>query len=193
MTIIAGTVVTDVLRQVRDSGANGHTRVFTLEVISHAQRTLNAITKAVLRTQTLTLQPRQLFYSISLIFDDYIQAVAVTHLNQNLLRTSLKGLRNSNPNWPRRFGSVPSFYVPIGINQLIIFPSPAVAGAVDVTYIKDIGLIPGENIAMELPDHLIPSVKNLAAATLCLRQRDFKEAQVLMQGLQARIGRFRDE
>ena len=193
MTVIAGTVVTDVLRQVRDTGANGHSRTFTLEVVSHAQRTLNALTRAVLRTQTLTLQPRQLFYSISLIFTDYIQAVAVTYLNQNLHRASLKSLRNSNPSWPRRWGSVPSFFVPLGINQLIVYPSPSTGATVDVTYVKDTGIIPGENIAMELPDHLMPSVKDLAAATLFLRQRDFQEAQALMQQLQPRIGRFRDE
>jgi len=193
MTTTAGTVVTDVLRQVRDGGANGHSRVFTLEVISHAQRTLNALTRSVLRTQTLTLQPRQLFYSISLIFTDYIQAVAVQYLNQNLHQTSLKGLRNSNPDWPRRYGSVPTFFSPIGINQLIIFPVPDAVDSVGLTYVKDTGIILGENTAMELPDQIIPSVKDLSAATLFLRQRDFREAQVLMQNLQDRLGRHRDE
>ena len=193
MSTIAGTVVTDVLRQVRDEGANGHSRVFTLEVVSHAQRTINAIVKAVLRTRTLTLQPRQLFYSISLLFTDYIQAVGVKHNNQSLHRTSLKGLRNSNPDWPRKLSSVPSFFVPIGINQLIIFPVSEASDTVDVTYIKDTGLIAGENIAMALPDHAIQSVKDLAAATLFLRQRDFVPAQTLVSNLKERLGRFRDE
>ncbi len=193
MATTAGTVVTDVLRQVRDEGANGHSRIFTLEVISHAQRTINAITRVVTRTQTLTLQPRQLFYSISLIFTDYIQAIAVKHLNQSLHRTSLKGLRNSNPDWPRRFGSVPSFFVPVGINQLIIFPAPATGGNVDVTYVQDTGVIAGENIAMALPDHGITLIKDLAAATLFMRQRDFQQAQALVESLKQRLGRFRDE
>ena len=193
MSTSAGTVVTDVLRQVRDLGANGHSRVFTLEVVSHAQRTINAVVKAVLRTQTLTLQPRQLFYSISLIFTDYIQAVGVKHNNQSLHRTSLKGLRNSNPDWPRKLSSVPSFFVPIGINQLIIFPVSEALDTVDVTYIKDTGIIAGENIAMALPDHAIQSVKDLAAVTLFLRQRDFGQAQVLVSNLKERLKIFSDE
>ncbi len=193
MATTAGTVVTDVLRQVRDVGANGHSRVFTLEVVSHAQRTINAIVKAVLRTQTLTLVPRQLFYSISLTFTDYIQAVAVRYHNQNLHRTSLRGLRNSNPDWPRKISSVPSFFTPVGINLLVIFPVPEVVDTVDVTYVQDTGVIAGENIAMALPDHAMQSVKDLAAATLFLRQRDFAQVQVLIKSLQQRLGRFRDE
>ena len=194
MSTTAGTVVTDVLRQVRDEGANGHSRVFTLEVVSHAQRTINAIVKSVLRTRTLTLQPRQLFYSISLLFTDYIQAIGVKHNNQSLHRTSLKGLRNSNPDWPRKLAATPSFFVPVGINLLIIYPVPEVATTtVDVTYVQDTGLIAGENIAMALPDHAIQSVKDLAAITLFLRQRDFVAARTLVSNLKDRLGRFRDE
>jgi len=193
MATTAGNVVTDVLRQVRDIGANGHSRVFTLEVISHAQRTINAIVKAVLRTQTLTLVPRQLFYSISLIFTDYIQAVGVCYHNQSLHRTSLRGLRNSNIDWPRKVSSVPSFFAPVGINLLIIFPIPEIVETVSVTYVQDTGVIAGENIAMALPDHAIQLVKDLAATTLFLRQRDFGQAQALIKSLQQRLGRFRDE
>lgn len=193
MSTTAGTVVTDVLRQVRDSGANGHSRVFTLEVVSHAQRMINAIVKAVLRTRTLTLQPRQLFYSISLLFTDYIQAVGVKHNNQSLHRTSLKGLRNSNPDWPRKLSSVPSFFVPVGINQLIIYPVSEALDTVDVTYVQDTGIIAGENITMALPDHAIQAVKDLAAATLFLRQRDFVQARTLTSNLKDRLGKFRDE
>ncbi len=193
MSTTAGTVVTDVLRQVRDEGANGHSRVFTLEVISHAQRVINTITKSVLRTQTLTLQPRQLFYSISLLFTDYIQAIGVKYLNQNLQRSTLKGLRNTDPDWPRKLSSTPSFFIPVGINLLIIYPVPEVSATVDVTYVKDTGIIAGESASMELPDHAIQSVKDLAAATLFLRQRDFVEATVLVKNLQERLKRFRDE
>jgi len=135
----------------------------------------------------------QLFYSISLTFTDYIQAVAVRYHNQNLHRTSLRGLRNSNPDWPRKISSVPSFFTPVGINLLVIFPVPEVVDTVSVTYIQDTGIIAGENIAMALPDHAIQLVKDLAATTLFLRQRDFAQARALIKSLQQRLGRFKDE
>ena len=193
MSTAAGTVVTDVLKQVRDVGGNAHSRASTLEIISHSQRVINAIVKSVVRTQTLTTQPRQLFYSVSLIFTDYVKAVAVKHNNQNLLQTSFKALRNSNPNWPRRLGSVPSFFVPFGINQLIIYPVPAESTTVELTYVKDTGVIPGEATAMQLPDHNIQLVKDLAATTLFLRQRDFAQAQVMISNFTDRLKRQRNE
>ena len=193
MATTAGVVVTEVLRRVRDEQGLGHTRAFALNVISHAQRLLNRVTGSVLTDATLTLQPKLLVYDLTGTFTDALRVVTMTYRGEELVKTDLSFLRNVDVAWPRNVSGEPRVFSQVGLDLVVIYPVPTEPDTVTVTYVKDIGLIPGEDQDMSLPDHAIPLVTDLATAILLIRQRDLIPATTLIKKLQKDLQRYRDE
>lgn len=192
MVTTAGVVVTEVLRRVRDEQGAGHSRVFTLDIISHAQRIINRFTGSVTTEATLTLRPKTLVYDLTGTFTDALQVISVKYQGEELLSAGLKFLGNIDVSWPRNIEGEPKVFSPVGLDLLIIYPVPNSPATATVTYVKDIGLIPGEDIDMSLPDHAIPLVKDFATAVLLIRQRDLVPAVKLIKELIENLKEYRD-
>jgi hypothetical protein len=122
-----------------------------------------------------------------------LSPVTVDYRGNNLLKTDLRFLRNVDVSWPRNLSGEPRVFASVGLDLLIIYPVPATVDTATVYYVKDTGLIPGEDQDMSLPDHAIPLVKDLTTAVLLIRQRDFIPAAKLVQKLQQDLGEYRDE
>ena len=193
MTTIAGVIVTEVLRRVRDEAGAGHSRSFTLDIISHAQRIINSFTGSVTTEATLTLQPKKLVYDLTGTFTDAIRVTSITYRGEELIGTDIRFLRNVDITWPRSLEGEPEVFSQVGLDLLIIYPVPNNPATALVTYIKDIGLIPGEDQDMSLPDHAIQLVSDLATAVLLIRQRDFTPAVQLIQQFGKDLESYRDE
>ncbi len=193
MATASGVLVTEVLRRVRDEEGSGHSRSFTLEIISHAQRLINRFTGSVTEEGTLTLQPKKLVYDLTGSFPEALRVVSVTYRGEELTSTNLQFLRNADMHWPRSIGGEPRVFSQAGLDLLIIYPVPAEPDSATVTYIKDTGLIPGEDQDMSLPDHALPLISDLSTAILLIRQRDFAAVGQLVQKLQQDFRGYRDE
>ena len=181
------------LRRVRDEQGAGHTRVFTLDIISHAQRIINRFTGSVTTEATLTLRPKTLVYDLTGTFTDALQVVSVKYQGEELIGAGLKFLGNVDVSWPRNIEGEPRIFSQVGLDLLIVYPVPNAPATATVTYVKDIGLIPGEDIDMSLPDHAMPMVKDFATAVLLIRQRDFVPAVKMLKGLTESFKGYRDE
>ncbi len=193
MATTAGVVVTEVLRRVRDEQGAGHTREFTLRIISHAQRLINRLVGAVTVDTTLTLQPTQLIYDLSGTFTDALRVISVRWQEHDLDQVNLQFLRNVDVSWPRNVSGEPAVFSQIGLDLLLIYPVPTESASVGITYVKDTGLIPGEDIDMEVPDHAMPLIIDLAASILLLRQRDFRPIETLFKRIQSNLKGYRNE
>lgn len=193
MATTAGIVVTEVLRRVRDEQGAGHSRVFALDIISHAQRIINRFTGSVTTEATLTLRPKTLVYDLTGTFTDALQVISVKYRGEELVQAGLKLLGSVDVSWPRNIEGEPTVFSQVGLDLLIIYPVPNTPATATVTYVKDIGLIPGEDIDMSLPDHAMPLVKDFATAVLLIRQRDFIPAVKLIKELTESLRGYRDE
>ncbi|KKN44727.1 hypothetical protein LCGC14_0690060 [marine sediment metagenome] len=193
MTTTAGVIVTEILRRVRDEAGAGHSRSFALDIISHAQRIINRFTGSVTTTGTLTLRPKKLIYDLTGIFTDALIVTEAAYRGEELVKTNFQFLKNVDISWPRSIQGEPQVFAQIGLDLLLIYPVLVDPATVTLTYIKDLGLIPGEDQDMSLPDHAVPLVSDLSTAVLLIRQRDFKPAVELIQKLQKDLGDYRDE
>jgi len=193
MTTTAGVIVTEVLRRVRDEAGAGHSRSFTLDIISHAQRIINRFTGSVTTTGTLTLQPKKLIYDLTGTFTDALVVTEASYRGEELIKTNFQFLTNVDITWPRTIKGEPEVFAQIGLDLLLIYPVPVDPAVVTLTYIRDIGLIPGEDQDMSLPDHAIQLVSDLATAVLLIRQRDFAPAVQLIQEFEKDLESYRDE
>lgn len=193
MTVIVGPLVTDILKNIRDEAGSGSSRTFVRNILSHAQRLVNFLIEDVVKTATLTLEPKRLAYPASQLISDYLKPLSITHNGNDLARGSLGSLSVFDSYWPRAIDSPPSMFIPIGLDVLLIYPAGELETTVTVTYVADTQNIAGDGSEMDVSDHAVPLVKDVATALLLLRQRDFDVLTPILARLTDRLKRYSNE
>ena len=193
MAVIAGPLITDILKNIRDEAGSGSSRTFVRSILSHAQRLVNFIIEDVVKTATLTLEPRRLAYPASQLISDYLKPLSITHNGNDFARGTLGSLSVFDSYWPRAVDSPPSMFIPIGLDVLLIYPASELKTTVDVTYVADTQDIAGDSSEMDVSDHAVPLVKDVATALLLLRQRDFDVLTPILTRLSKRFKRYSNE
>ena len=193
MAIIAGPLITDILKNIRDEAGSGSSRTLVRSILSHAQRLVNFIIEDVVKTATLTLEPKRLAYPASQLISDYLKTLSITHNGNDLARGTLGSLSVFDSYWPRAVDFPPSMFIPIGLDVLLIYPASELKTTVDVTYVADTQDIVGDSSEMDVSDHAVPLVKDVATALLLLRQRDFDVLPPILARLSDRLKRYSNE
>ena len=183
MATIAGVIITKVLQRVRDPQGSAHTRPFVLEILSHTQRIINAIFGPVRVTNTFTTEADRLAYPIQSNLPDNLKIVSITHEGSELIGETLSGLQGNDPSWPRTRGVKIQAFAPIGRDLIILYPALERNSTVEITSIKDTGLITGETATMDLPDERVKTAIDFTEVLLLIRQRDFDEAETLLKSV----------
>jgi hypothetical protein len=189
MTTVAGVIITKALQRVRDEQGSAHSRDFVRKILSHAQRITNAIFGEVKVTTTFTTEPNRLAYPIQPNLPDSLRIARVTHNKDELLPETLQGLRGFDSSWPRTRGDKYLSYAPVGRDLFLLYPALKVTGSVEVTSIKDTGLIVGESSNMDLPDSDVKVALDITEIILLLRQRDLDEAENLIKTVTERLSK----
>lgn len=183
MTTIAGVVITKALQRVRDPQGSAHTRVFVRTILSHAQRIINAIFRDVRVTSTFTTEASRLAYPVQSNLTDNLRIVSITHEGSELAVETLAGLQGSDPSWPRTRGAKIQAFASVGRDLLLLYPALDRNSTVEITSIKDTGLIIGEDSALDLPDERVKTALDFTEILLLIRQRDFDEAEALLKAV----------
>src|SRR3990167_7929296 len=102
---VAGTLVSALLRRVRDPQALANTRDFTRSILSDCQRLVNARTGRVLETTTgFATEPMRMFYPLAALIPTAVRVQAVREGGRDLDRMTLKQLSQTNSTWFRDIG-----------------------------------------------------------------------------------------
>lgn len=192
MAEISGVLITNVLQRVRDPQGSAHTRTFVLKILSHAQRIVNAIFGEVKVTAALTTEADRIAYPVQSNLPDNLRIVSITHDGSELATDTLAGLQGFDPSWPRTRGPRILAFAPVGRDLLFLYPALERASSVQVTSIKDTGIIVGESSTLEIPDERAKLALDLTEMLLLVRQRDFDEADVLLKEITERTQKGRN-
>ncbi len=187
MANIAGVVITKVLQRVRDPQGSAHTRTFVLKILSHAQRVVNAIFGEVKITDTFNTEADRIAYPVRPTLDKTLRVVSVTQDGSELATETLEGLRGFDPSWPRTRADKMLAFAPVGRDLLFLYPALPRTSSVQITSIKDTGIIVGEASELEIPDNRAKIALDFTEVVLLLRQRDLDEAEALLKELTERI------
>lgn len=172
-----GPIISTVLQRVRDPRGEANSRDFTRKLLSHCQRDLNGVLAHAVETVELEVQPGLMFYNVSGVLPLAMNIVEVTHLNRTATRASLDQLRGISPTWSRMRGRQIQSYAPVGKNLLVLFPALTAQGIVNVSYVKDTGILNNEEETLSLLPKAQPILEAMMEITLLLKQRDLPEAQ----------------
>jgi hypothetical protein len=170
---VAGTLITEALRRVRDESALAHSRDDVRAMLDKCQKIVNAFTKQVYDTETVTTTPQQQVYSLAVIAPNAIDVKDVKEGNRSLPRTPWRTLFYTNREWTREVASRTEVFAQLGVDLLILHPSEPIAGSVSVTSVRETADLVDENAATEIVDDDLPAVLDLTEAVLTLRHRYF--------------------
>ncbi len=187
MATIAGVLITKVLQRVRDPQGSAHTRTFVLKILSHAQRIVNAIFGEVKITDTFNTEADRIAYPVQPNLSDTLRVVSITQDGSELAPETLEGLRGFDPSWPRTRADKMLAFAPVGRDLLFLYPALPRTSSVQITSIKDTGIIVGESSTLEIPDNHAKIALDFTEIVLLLRQRDLDEAEALLKELTERI------
>jgi len=187
MAEAAGTLVSALLRRVRDPQALANTRDFTRSILSDCQRLINARSGRVLETTTaFATEPMRMFYPLAASVPTAVRVVAVREGGRDLDRITLKQLNQISTNWFRRIGYRFEAFAEVGRDLLVIYPAKTVVSAVDIVAVKLTDSLVNDDEATDLPDEDLHDVMELAEAILLTKMRDIDTVKPLIERITKR-------
>lgn len=181
MSEVAGTLVTEALRRVRDESALAHSRADVLTLLDKCQKIINAYTKQVYDTETVATTPTQQVYSLRVIAPNGIDVRDVKEGGRSLPRVPWRTLFYTDREWTRAVASRAEVFAQLGVDLIVVHPSEALVGSIDVTSVRETADLADEATATEIINEDLPAVLDLLEAVLTLRHRDFGPAEDAMK------------
>jgi len=188
MTRYVGPTVEILMKRIREEGGIALDPDEATKILSRCQRIVNAGTKRVVASGTLTTYKQQLVYAYRDQLPDAIDIISIKDGDRTLQRfDALHELDAYDKSWFRRTGSQFDFWLQLGRDLLIIYPAKTVNDSVTVTYTKLTTEYTDFEIdydsALDLPDEDVDIALGLAEVILLLRSRTFDAARKRMDGL----------
>lgn len=166
------TLISTILARVRDPQGAVHSRALTLELLCRLTQLYANKLQLVQETITIGTAPFLQFYPFELMSTRFVTITNVLHNNRELDRLTLGYLKAISREWPRMSGPRYEGYIQLGYSHLILFPSLAVLGEVEVTGTVLTPLLSSEEDSLPISNQQIPSVLQLVELLLLHRQRD---------------------
>lgn len=187
MAEVAGTLITEALRRVRDPRGEAHARSDVLTLLDRCQKMINVFTKQVLDPVTVATTPMQQVYAMQDVLPDAVDVVDIKEGNRSLPRVPWSTLFYTDREWTRAWGSRYDVFSQLGLDFLILHPAESVAGSVVVVSVKNTSTLADEDTATNIVDDDLPAVLDLLEAVLNLRQREFNPSADAMKRAASRL------
>lgn len=193
----AGSVTDILLARVRQTGAPGTTNDFAMQILSKCQRVVNAGLKRVASSGSLTTAANTLVYSYRETFTSAVDILSIKEGYREIQRCdSLLDLEAYDVDWPTAVGTRFEFWLQLGRDVLILYPSKEGASSATViyttltseydSYAEDSGT------DMDLSDEDVDMALGIAEVVLLLRNKQIALAQsrakVISEDLQRHFG-----
>lgn len=170
-----------------------------LAALNMAQRLFVFLTLCLEQTATLTIPANTAFYAVTPILFDFLLPLRVRTTTKKLRAARLTDLAALDATWPIQTNTVPERYAMVGYNLLVLYPAPADAIALPITYARCPLEMAGEWAVPEIPleyhgclvDGAIPLMRTKEGAqewqkTLPLWNRFLDEVQRMGDAVRAR-------
>lgn len=186
----AGSLISEVLRRVRDPNGTAHGRTFVLSLLDSLQVFVNAQTAALLGEATVTVSGPYGLLNIALLLPTTcVRVEAIRDGTRDLPRAdSWRVLAQADRGWLGRPGSRPETWCRIGPSWAAIYPVPADPFDLTLVFVRKPVTLTTEAVTVELPAPLIPALVTLAEEVLLLRQRLFPSMQVAQSRFGQAVG-----
>lgn len=187
MAEVAGSLVSALLRRIRDPQGIANTRVFARSILSDSQRLINAGRNRVLETTALTTNPLQMFYPLTASLPNAVRVRGVREGDRDLEEMTLRQLSQLSSRWFRHIGDRFEAFCRVGRDLLIIYPAKSISSSVDVVYTKLTDNLVNDDEATDMPDEDLPDVMDLAEAILLIKGRELESVAPLVERITKRL------
>ena len=189
----AGNLTNNLLRRLRDPDAVGLSHEFIRRMLSDSQRLVNAESRRMKETATLTTYPFQQFYKIQENLPAAIRIENVRVGGRDLRKTTLKELCNISTKWHRQIGDSFKHFALIGRDLLVIYPARDIESSVDVVYTKLTTALDSDIVEIEMTDDDMVQATDLAQLILLTKMREFVLLEPLLAQYMDRSKLMQDE
>ena len=161
----------DLLRKrTRTEGVVPHSDAFMLDVLSKAQRMVNARKQHVLVEEAFNTSPYQIVYDLRTTFPDAIDIVRIEKSEVRLIHlANWRQLWLMSSGWFRQTGTTARVWSKIGRTHFIIWPGVATAYSVSVLYSKLCNKLEEDGTALEVGDDEMHEVLRVAEMVMSVR------------------------
>ena len=182
------TAIDLVLTRLRDPNATAHSRAFVMNLLSEAQRLVNAASGSVVASSALATEAQRQLYLITSSLPSVVRVLGVREGPRDLEQLDWRVLYQAFPRWHRAIGSRFEVFCLIGRDLLVVHPAKTEASSVDVIYVKLTTAFALETDLFEIPDDLIPLAIDLTEAVLLLKNRSLVAAAVVGDRIAEKLG-----
>lgn len=172
------------LKRVYAYGGIAHTIDFAIAVLSRCQRTLNAFSRSVTATSTLTTLTNKLIYSIPDDLTDAVDVLEVTESSRELFTMhSISAFGAYSTTFFRDVGTRFEAWRQIGRDLLFVYPAKAAGSSCSVLHSKYTTELIARTDLLELPDEEVEALIGLAEIVLLARDRKVKVCEEKLEKL----------
>lgn len=189
----AGTYVDVVMRRTRDPNAVGLTRAFVRDLISRSQRMVNAQMRTVKESITLTTNPNQQFYAVTVNAPASVRVEYVREGERDLRKVPFQELSQADTKWFRKVGDKFELWSPVGRDMIVIHPAKPVSSSVEVVCTKLTTDLTTDAVHAEMPEDDMTHVIDLAEVLTLLKQRRWEMLEPILQQYMDRAKAMREK
>ena len=174
----------DLLRKrTRTEGVVPHSDAFMLDVLSKAQRMVNARKQHVLVEEAFNTSPYQIVYDLRTTFPDAIDIVRIEKSEVRLIHlANWRQLWLMSSGWFRQTGTTARVWSKIGRTHFIIWPGVATAYSVNVLYSKLCNKLEENVTALEVDDDEMYEVLRVAEMVMSVRSGNYSALKYIGGG-----------
>lgn len=188
MAEVAGTILDVVLARVRDPSGMAHDRTtVALPLLDRAQKMVNAFTKQVKSTDSVTIEQKRQIHSMRDLIPGAVKVVDVRQGERSLTKVDWTTLFYTDREWMRRIDARFEVFAQLGVDLLVIHPASDLSETLEIVSVKQTTTLTEPDSVTEIVDNDLPVVFDLTEALLSLRQREFQSVADALTRLSARI------
>jgi len=182
-----GPTVEILMQRVRQTGGLAVDPDFATEIYSYCEQIINAHTKRVITSTTLTTPKEKLLFHFRTEISDALEIVTIRESGRRIEKfTTLDQISAYDIDWFRNItGTRFEAWIQLSRDLLILYPGQAAISSVDIEYVRKLtqytNFAASYNTDSELPGEDIEMVIELAEIVLLTRFRQIKEAQDKMK------------
>lgn len=175
----------DLLRKrTRTEGVVPHSDAFMWDILSKAQRMVNARKQYVLVEEAFNTSPLQIVYDLRAAFPSAIDIVRIEKANVRLIHlANWRQLWLMSSTWFRDTGTTARMWARVGRTHFILWPGVATAYSVNVLYSKLCDKVDNGGTDMELDDTDMHETLRIAEQVLSVRSGNYAALEYLGVGV----------
>lgn len=188
MSTTAGAEISVLSTRVRDPSLTAITTIEWLDILSRAQQLWNAITRRVVATATVTMEPFAAVFALNAVVPDCVRVLSVRDADHELVPVSQSTRRAASPTWLRDRATDPEEWSMLGRDLLVVYPAVEQTRDLTLTYVPHLSPLASTNDALDIPDHDLAGFRDIAESIACLKLRQMKLMEAAAGRVNDRMG-----